>query len=162
MAESKEQNKIPEEELNEMEISSLSDAQFKTLVIRILQELTGYFNGIKKTQADMKGALSEIKKNLQRTNSGGDEAKNQISNLEHKEGKAFNQNSRKALAGVAQWIEHGLRSKGSQVQLPIRAHTWVVGQVLSGDHVRGNHTLMFLSLSSSLPSLCLKINKIFF
>ena len=34
MAESKEQNKIPEEELNEIEISSLSDAQFKTLVIR--------------------------------------------------------------------------------------------------------------------------------
>ena len=29
--------------------------------------------------------LSEIKKNLQGTNSGGDEAKNQINDLEHKE-----------------------------------------------------------------------------
>ena len=46
----------------------------------------------------------------------------------------------------------GLRSKGSLVRFPVRAHTWVVVQVLSGGHVRGNHTLMFLSLSSSLPS----------
>ena len=61
MAESKEQNKIPEEELNEMEISSLSDAQFKTLVIRMLQKPIWYFNSIKKTQAEMKAALSEIK-----------------------------------------------------------------------------------------------------
>ena len=35
----------------------------------------------------MKVTLSEIKKNLQRTNSGGDEAKNQINDLEHKVGK---------------------------------------------------------------------------
>ena len=35
----------------------------------------------------MKVTLSEIKKNLQGTNSGGDEAKNQINNLEYKEEK---------------------------------------------------------------------------
>ena len=60
----KEQNKTPEKELSEIEISNLPDAQFKTLVIRMLQELTGYFNGIEKTQAEMKVALSEIKKNV--------------------------------------------------------------------------------------------------
>ena len=37
----------------------------------------------------MKVALSEIKKNLQETNSGGDEAKNQINDLENKEGKSI-------------------------------------------------------------------------
>ena len=37
MAQMKEQNKIPEKELNEMEISNLSDAEFKLLVIRILK-----------------------------------------------------------------------------------------------------------------------------
>ena len=57
-----------------MEISNLPDAEFKTLVIRMLKELTGYFNSIKKTQAEMKITLNEIKKNLQGTNSGGDEA----------------------------------------------------------------------------------------
>ena len=63
MTQMKEQNKTPEKELNKMEITNLSDEGFKTLVIRKLQELTGYFNTIKKTQAQMKVALSEIKKN---------------------------------------------------------------------------------------------------
>ena len=67
MAQMKEQNKTTEKELNEMEISNLSDGEFKTLVIRTLKELTVYFNSIKKTQAEMKVTLSEIK-NLQGTN----------------------------------------------------------------------------------------------
>ena len=44
------------------ERANLSDAQFKTLVIKMLQGLTGYFNSIKKTQAAMKIALCEIRK----------------------------------------------------------------------------------------------------
>ena len=78
----KEQNRTPEKELNEMEIASLSDVQFKTLVIRMLKELTEYSNQIKKTQEDMKVILSEIKKNPQGTNSEGKEARIQINNLE--------------------------------------------------------------------------------
>ena len=64
-----------------MDISNLLDAEFKTLVIRMLQELTGYFNSIKKTQAEMKVTLNEIKKNIRGTKSGGDEAKNQVKDL---------------------------------------------------------------------------------
>ena len=60
----KEENKTPEKELNEMGRSNLSDAKFKTLVIRMLKELIGYFNSIKKTQAEKKITISEIKKNL--------------------------------------------------------------------------------------------------
>ena len=56
------------------------------------------------------------------------------------------------LAGVAQWVER-------ELQLPFRAHAWLAGQIPSGVHVRGKHTLMFVSLSFSLPSP-LKINKI--
>ena len=51
----------------------------------------------------------------------------------------------------------GLQTKGSLVQFPVRAHAWVAGQVPSGGCARGNHTLMFLSLSPSFP-LSLKIN----
>ena len=47
--------------LHKMEVNHLSDAEFKTLVIRMLKELTGYFNSIKKTQVEMKITLSEIK-----------------------------------------------------------------------------------------------------
>ena len=57
-----------------MEISNLSDAEFKTLVIRMLREITGYCNSIKKTHPEMKVALSEITKNLKGANSGEDEA----------------------------------------------------------------------------------------
>ena len=42
-----------------MEITNLSDAEFKTLVIRMLKELTEYGNDIKE---EMKVTLSEIRK----------------------------------------------------------------------------------------------------
>ena len=48
MLQMKEQNKTPEKELNKMKTSNLPDAEFKTLVLRILKELTGYFNSTKK------------------------------------------------------------------------------------------------------------------
>ena len=56
-----------------------------------------------------------------------------------------------ALASIAQWIEHGLQTKGSPVQFPVRAHAWVVGQVPSKGRARGTHTLIFPSLSPSFP-----------
>ena len=60
MAQVKEQNKTPEKELNKLEISNITDTEFKTLVIRMLKELMGYFNSIKKTQAEMKVRLMEM------------------------------------------------------------------------------------------------------
>ena len=82
----KEQIKAPEKiQLSDEEIANLSDARFKTLVIRMLQELSGYFNSIKKTQAAMKVALCEIQKNLQGTNSDGKESGIQINGLKQKE-----------------------------------------------------------------------------
>ena len=74
MAQMKEQNTTPEKELNEMEISNLSDAQFKTLVIRMLTEMIAYGGKIK----EVKATQSEIKKNIQGTNSEGKETGTQI------------------------------------------------------------------------------------
>ena len=71
MAPMKKQKKTPEKELNEMEITNVSEAEFQTLVIRMLKELTEYGNKIKKTQGEMKFTLSEIKNNLQGNNSRG-------------------------------------------------------------------------------------------
>ena len=78
MAQMKEQNDTSEKELNKMEISTLSDTEFKTLVIRMIKELTGYFNSIKKIQLEMEDMLIEIKNNLQGNNSRVNKAKNQI------------------------------------------------------------------------------------
>ena len=46
MGQMKEQIKTPEKELNKLEIASLMDAEFKTLVIRILRDLIEYDNNI--------------------------------------------------------------------------------------------------------------------
>ena len=85
MSQMKEQIKTPEKELNEMEISNLSDAEFKTLVIRMLKELSEDLNSIKKIQSERKDTLIVIKNNLQGNNSRMDEAKNQINDIKHKE-----------------------------------------------------------------------------
>ena len=65
--------------------------------------------------------------------------------------KSFSKTVQRALAGVAEWIECGLRTKGSPVQFPVRVHAWVAGQVPSRGRVRGNHILIFLSLSFPFP-----------
>ena len=48
-------------------------------------------------------------------------------------------------------LSAGLGTKGSPVRFPVRAQAWVVGQVPSTGCLRGNHTLLFLSLSFYLP-----------
>ena len=69
-------------QLSDEEIANLSDTPFKTLVISMLTELVEY--GLK-LEEKMKAMLSEIKENIQRTNSEGKEARVQINDLEHKE-----------------------------------------------------------------------------
>ena len=59
----KEQNKASEKELK-MEVSNLSDAEFKTLVIRMLKELSKDLNSIKKIQSKTEDSLIEVKNYL--------------------------------------------------------------------------------------------------
>ena len=49
-------------------------------------------------------------------------------------------------------LSASLWTKGLPVQWAVTAHAWVAGQVPSRECKRGNHTLMFLFLSFSLPS----------
>ena len=64
MAQIKEQIKTPGKQLRDKEIHNLSDAEFKTLVIRILAELFELSCKMK----EMKATQSEIKQNIQGTN----------------------------------------------------------------------------------------------
>ena len=70
--------KISEKQLRDKEIANLSDANFKTLVIRMLTEMVEYGYKIEEKMEAMK---SEIKENVQGTNSDG----TQINGLEQKE-----------------------------------------------------------------------------
>ena len=79
----KEQIKAPEKiQLSNEEIANLSDAQFKTLVIRMLTELAEYGH---KIEEKVKAMKSEIKENVQGANSKGKETRTQINCLEQKE-----------------------------------------------------------------------------
>ena len=70
-----------------METSNLLDVELKTLVIRMLNELSENFNSIKQNQSEIKDTLTKMKNNLQGFNNRVYEAKNQIIHLEHKEAK---------------------------------------------------------------------------
>ena len=79
----KEPIKAPEKiQLSNKEIANLSDAQFKTLVIRKLTELVEF--GCK-LEEKMKAMLSEIKENVQGTNSDGKETGTQINGVDQKQ-----------------------------------------------------------------------------
>ena len=78
----KEQIEAPKIELSNEEIANLSDAQFKTLVIRMLTDLVEFG---RKLDEKMKAMLSEIKENVQGTNSDRKETRTQINSLEQKE-----------------------------------------------------------------------------
>ena len=83
MAQMKEKIKAPEKiQLSDKEIANLSDAQFKTLVIRMLTELVefGY-----KLDEKMKAMLNEIKENVQGTNGDGKETGTPINSMDQKE-----------------------------------------------------------------------------
>ena len=79
----KEQIKVPEKiQLSNEERANLSDAQFKTLVVKMLTELIELGHKMKE---EMKATQSEIKQNIQGTNSEGKENRTQINDLEQKE-----------------------------------------------------------------------------
>ena len=83
MAQMKEQIKAPQIiQPSNKEIVNLSDAQFKTLVIRKLTELVEFGH---KLDEKMKAMLSEMKENVQGTNNDGKETGTQINDLEQEE-----------------------------------------------------------------------------
>ena len=85
MAQMKEQIKAPEKiQLSNKDIANLSDAQFKTLVIRKFTELVEFGH---KLDEKMKAILRETKEDVQGTNSDGKETGTQINGVDQKEGR---------------------------------------------------------------------------
>ena len=82
MAQMKEQIKASEKELSNEEITNLSDAELKTLIIRMLTEMVEYGH---KIEEKVKTVQNEIKENVQGTNSEGKKTGTQINNLDKEE-----------------------------------------------------------------------------
>ena len=78
----KEQMKAPGKiQLSDEGRANLPDAEFKTLIIRMLTEMVEYGH---KIEQEVKAMQSEIKKNIQGANSKGKETRTQINDLEQK------------------------------------------------------------------------------
>ena len=83
MAQMTEHFKAPEIiQLSSEQIANLSDAQYKTLVIKKLTELVEFGH---KLDEKMKAMLRETKENVQGTNSDGKETRTQINSVDQKE-----------------------------------------------------------------------------
>ena len=88
-----EQENSPEEELDEMQTSNISDRKF-IKIIRILNSMKKDIETIKKGQSEIKNAISEINNTLEGINNRLDEAQDQISDLEDKVEKKHRQRTK--------------------------------------------------------------------
>ena len=82
MAQMKERIKTPEKELSDKAVANLSDAEFQTLVIRML---TGMIELGCKKKEEMKSIQSEIKENIQGARREGEETGTQTKDLKQNE-----------------------------------------------------------------------------
>ena len=110
----KEQIKAPEKiQLSDEEIANLSDAQFNTLVIRMLTELVEFGRIL---DGKMKAMLSEIKENVQGTNSDGKETRTQINSVEQKEERNIQQDRMKKQE--LKKMKRGLQTSRTSLNIP--------------------------------------------
>ena len=114
MAQRKEQIKAPEKiQLSDKEIANLSDAEFKTLVIRMLTEMVEYGH---KIEEKVKAIQREIKKNIQGTNSKMKETGTQINDLDQKE--EINTHPEQNEETRIQKLRRGLGTSGTTLNIP--------------------------------------------
>ena len=112
----KEQIKTSEKELSNEEIANLSDAEYKTLVIKMLTELTELSCTMKE---QMKATQTEIKQNVQGTDSEGNETRTQINDLEQKEEINFQPEQNEEIRIKKKKMRRGLGTSGTTLNVPV-------------------------------------------
>ena len=133
-----------------MEITTLSDAEFKTLVIRMFKELIEYGNSIKE---EMKVTLSEIKKNLQRTNNEGEKERIQINNLEHEE-----EINRQPKQNEETRIQKNEERKRRLWEISKRANIWIMGIPEGEEEEQETENLFEKIIKENFPNLAKEID----
>ena len=151
MAQMKEPIKTPEKKLNKTETSNLIDAELKSLVIRMLNELSEDLNSIKEDQSEM-DTQTEMKDNLQEIKSTVDESNNQNSDLEFKEAKTPHQNSQKKKR--IQKNEYGVRSLWDNFN---RTNIHIIGVLEGKEREQEIETLFEKIMTENLPHLVKEI-----
>ena len=110
-----EQIKAPEIiQLSDEEIANLLDAQFKTLVVRMLTELVEFGH---KLDEKMKAMKNAIKENVQGTNNDGKETRTQINGLKQKE-EINIQPKQNEETRIQKKMRRGLGTSGTTLNVP--------------------------------------------
>ena len=150
MAQMKEHIKAPEIiQLRSEEIAHLSDAQFKTLVIRMLTELVEFG---RKLDEKMKAMLRATKENVQGTNSDGKETGTQINEVDQKEER--NIQPQKNEETRIQKNEERLRNLQDILK---RSHIWIIG-VPEGEEDQEIENLFEQIMKENFPNLAKEID----
>ena len=115
MAQMKEQIKAPEKmQLSNEGIANLSEAQFKTLVIRIFTEMVEYGH---KIEEKVKAMKSEIEGKVQGTNNKGKETRIQINGLNQME-EINIQPEQNEETRIFKKMSRGLGTSGTTLNVP--------------------------------------------
>ena len=147
----KEQIKAPEKiQLINEEIANLSDAQFKTLIIRMLTEMVEYG---RKIEEKVKTMQREIKENVQGTNSDGKETGTQINGLNQKEEINFQpeQNEETRI----QKNEESLRNLWDTFKC---SNIWITGVPEGGEEEQEIENLFEKIMKENFPNLAKEID----
>ena len=112
MAQMKEQIKAPEKQLFSEKIANLSDVE----LLRMLTEMVGYGH---KIEEKVKAMKSEIKENVQGTNSEGKETGTQINGLDQKEEINIQPEQNEGTEFKA--MRRGLGTSGTTLNVPTSA-----------------------------------------
>ena len=147
----KEQIKAPEKiQVSNEEIANLSDVQFKTMVIKMLTELVEYGH---KLDEKMKAMLSEIKENIQGTNSDRKEPGTQINGVDQKE--EINIQPEKNEETRIQINEERLRNLQDILK---HSNIWIIGVPEGEEEEQQIEDLFEQIMKENSPSLAKEIN----
>ena len=151
MAQMKEQSKASERELSEEKIANLSDEEFKALVIKMLTDLIELGWKWKKNKKQMKDTQSEIKQNVQGTNSDRKETRTQSNNLEQKEKINIHQNEETRI----QKSEEILTNLRDNLK---RSNIWIIGVPEGGEESQEIENLFEQIMKENFPNLAKEID----
>ena len=151
MAQMKEQIKAPEIiQLSNEETANLSDAQFKTLVIRILTEFVEFAH---KLDEKIKAMLRETKENVQGTNSDGKETGTQINGVDQKEER--NIQAEKNEETRIQKNEERLKNLQDILK---RSNIWIIGVPEGEEEEQKIENLFEQIMKENFPNLAKEID----
>ena len=136
-------------QLSSEQIANLSDAQFKTLVIRTLTELVEFGQ---KPDEKMKAMLRETKENIQGTNSDGKETGTQINGVDHKEER--NIQPEKNEETRVRKNEERLRNLQDILK---HSNIWIIGVPEGEEEEQNIENLFEQTMKENFPSLAKEI-----